>query len=83
MQVVKIIFTVMYFIVCLAIIVLAMIQSKQDEGLSSTIMGSSANSNFVEKNRGNTREGKQRKWTVIFGIILVAICIGLGTIYPL
>ena len=83
MQVVKVILTIMYFVVCLAIIILAMIQSKQDEGLSSTIMGSSANSNFVEKNRGNTREGKQRKWTVIFGVILVILCIVLGTIYAL
>ena len=83
MQVLKIFLTVMYFIVCLIIIILAMIQSKQDEGLSSTIMGSSANSNFVEKNRGNTKEGKQRKWTVIFGLILAVNCIVLGTIYTL
>ena len=83
MQVLKIFLTIIYFVVCLAVIILAMIQSKQDEGLSSTIMGSSANSNFVEKNRGNTREGKQRKWTVIFGLILVVLCIVLGTIYAL
>ena len=83
MQVLKIFLTIIYFVVCLAVIILAMIQSKQDEGLSSTIMGSSANSNFVEKNRGNTREGKQKKWTVIFGIILVVLCIVLGTIYAL
>ena len=82
MQVLKIIITVFYFIVCFAIIVLAMIQSKEDAGLSSTISGSSSN-NFYEKNKGNTREGKQKKWTIILGIVLVILCIGLGTIYML
>ena len=82
MQVLKIIFMVIYFVICLAIIILAMLQSKQDEGLSSTITGSSAN-NFYEKNKGNTKEGKQKRWTIILGIILVILCIDLGTIYSL
>ena len=82
MQVLKIIFMVLYFVICLAIIILAMLQSKQDEGLSSTITGSSAN-NFYEKNKGNTKEGKQKRWTIILGIILVILCIVLGTIYSL
>lgn len=82
MQVLKIIFMIIYFVICLAIIILAMLQSKQDEGLSSTITGSSAN-NFYEKNKGNTKEGKQKRWTIILGIILVILCIVLGTIYSL
>ena len=82
MQIVKSICIVIYFIVCLALIILAMIQSKEDEGLSATITGTSAN-NFFEKNKGNTKEGKQKKWTVILGIILVVLCIVLGAIYSI
>ena len=82
MQVLKSVLMIIYFIVCFAIVVLAMMQSKEDAGLSSTITGSSAN-NFFEKNKGNTREGKQKKWTIIFGIILVILCLSLGTIYML
>lgn len=82
MQVLKIILTIIYFIVCLAIIVLALMQSKEDAGLSSTITGSSTN-NFFDKNKGNTREGKQKKWTIIFGIIFAILCIVLGTVYML
>lgn len=82
MQVLKTILTILYFVVCLAIIILVMIQSKEDEGLSSTITGSSSN-NFFEKNKGNTKEGKQKRWTIILGIILVILCIALGTIYML
>ena len=76
MQIVKGILIVIYFIVCVATIILALIQSKEDAGLSSTITGTTTN-NFFEKNKGNTKE----KWTVIFGIILVVLCIALGPIY--
>ena len=60
MQVVKIILVVVDLIICLALTILAMVQSKDDAGLSSTITGSSAN-NFFEKNKGNTKEGRQKK----------------------
>lgn len=82
MQIVKGILIVIYFIVCLALIILAMIQSKDDAGLSSTITGTTSN-NFFEKNKANTKEGKQKKWTIIFGIILVVLCIALGAIYSI
>ena len=54
MGIVKGIFIVIYVIVCLALIVIAMLQSKEDAGLSGTISGSST-SNFYEKNKGRTR----------------------------
>lgn len=82
MQVLKIILIVIYFVVCLAVIVFTMMQSKEDEGLSSTITGSSSN-NFYEKNKGNTREGKLKKWTIISGVALVLLCVALGTVYGL
>lgn len=82
MQIVKGILIVIYFIVCLALIILALLQSKEDAGLSSTITGNSTN-NFFEKNKANTKEGKQKKWTVILGVILVVLCIGLGAIYSI
>ena len=82
MQIVKGIIIGIYFIVCLALVILAMVQSKEDEGLSAKITGTSAN-NFFEKNKGNTKEGKQKKWTVILGIILVVLCIILGAIYSI
>ena len=82
MQIAKGILIVIYFIVCIALIILAMVQSKDDAGLSSTITGSSSN-NFFEKNKANTKEGRQKKWTIILGIVLAVLCIGLGTIYTL
>ena len=52
-----------YVIVCFALIIVAMMQSKDDSGASATITGSS--SNFYEKNKGRTKEGKMKRWTII------------------
>ena len=80
MQIAKIILVVVYFIICLALIILAMMQSKDDAGLSSTITGSSTN-NFFEKNKGRTREGKLKRWTIISGVAFVIVTIALSIIY--
>ena len=82
MQILKTIFIIIYFIVSFILIVLAMMQSKEDAGLSSTITGSSSN-NFFEKNKGNTKEGRQKRWTIILGIVLMLLCLVLATIYGL
>ena len=80
MQVVKIILVVVDLIICVALTILAMIQSKDDAGLSSTITGSSTN-NFFEKNKGRTKEGMQKKWTIILGVAFVIVTIALSIIY--
>ena len=80
MQIVKIIWIVVDLIICVALTILAMIQSKEDAGLSSTITGSSSN-NFFEKNKGRTKEGKQKKWSIILGIAFVIVTIALSIIY--
>ena len=80
MEIARIILTVIYFIVALAVIILALIQTKEDAGLSSTITGSSTN-NFFEKNKGRTKEGKQKRWTIILSVVFVILTISLGILY--
>lgn len=80
MQVVKIILVVVDLIICLAVTILAMMQSKDDAGLSSTITGSSTN-NFFEKNKGRTREGMLKRWTIILGVVFVIVTIATSIIY--
>ena len=80
MEVVKWILIVIYLIVALALIILTLIQSKDDAGLSSTITGSSTN-NFFEKNKGKTKERKQKRWTVILSIVFAILTIVLGVLY--
>lgn len=80
MQIIKAILIALYIIVSLVLIILALIQTKEDAGLSSTITGSSTN-NFYEKNKGRTKEGKQKKWTIILAIIFTILTIVLGILY--
>ena len=80
MEIVKGILIVIYFIVAIALIILTLIQSKEDEGISSTITGSST-SNFYEKNKGRTKEGKQKRWTIILAVVFAILTIAVGIIY--
>lgn len=80
MVVLNIILTIIYIIVCLILIILTLLQTKEDPGLSSTITGSST-SNFFENNKGRTKEGRMKKWTVILAILWAILSIGLSIIY--
>ena len=80
MEIVKNILIVVYFIVSLIVIVLALIQAKEDQGLSSTITGSSTD-NFYEKNKSRTKEGKQKRLLIILTVVFVILTIALGIMY--
>lgn len=80
MGIVKGILIAIYLVIALILIVLTLIQTKEDPGLSSTITGSSTN-NFYEKNKSRTKEGKQKKWTVILSVVFVVLTIALGIVY--
>ncbi len=80
MNIVRTILTVIYFVVALVVIILALIQTKDDAGLSQTITGSSTN-NFYEKNKGRTKEGKQKRMMIISSIVFGVLTIVLGILY--
>ena len=80
MEVIRTILTVIYFIIALVVIILALIQAKDDAGLSQTITGSSTN-NFYEKNKGRTKEGKQKRLMIISSIVFGILTIVLGILY--
>ena len=80
MDFLRTILTVIYFIVAFVVIILALVQSKEDEGLSSTLTGSSTN-NFYDKNKTRTKTGKLKKWTIILSVIFAILTIVLGILY--
>ncbi len=80
MEILKYIILVIYIIVCVALIILAAMQNSDKSGASGTITGSSTN-NFYEQNKGRTREGKLKRWTIILGIVFVVLAIALGILY--
>lgn len=80
MEIVKYIIVGIYLINCLALIIVTMIQSKDDSGASGAITGSSTG-NFFEKNKGRTKEGRLKRWTVILGVAFAVLTLVLGIIY--
>lgn len=80
MAIVKGILIAVYIIVAIILIILTLMQTKDDAGLSSTITGSSTN-NFYEKNKGRTKEGKLKRWTIILSIVFAVLTITLGIVY--
>ena len=75
MQVLKYILVAVDIIVCLVLTILCLIQSKDDEGLSSTITGSSTG-NFYE-----TKQGKMKKATIISAVLFVILSVATSILY--
>ena len=80
MEVLKYVLLAIYLVVCVALIIVATIQTKDSSGASGTITGSSTN-NFYEKNKGRTKEGKMKRLTIILGITFAVLSLVLGIIY--
>lgn len=69
-----------YIVICLVLIVLVLKQTKDDSGASGTIVGGSS-SNFYEKNKGRTKEGKLKRATIILMVLFFILSITLEIIY--
>ena len=82
MQVLKVILIIVDIILALGVIILVMLQHKDDQGASGTITGAAAN-NFLDKNKGRTREGRLKRMTIIFGIVFAIVTVALNVVYPL
>lgn len=82
MNILRNIVTAVYIINTLILVIICLMQSKDDEGASGAIVGGSSSS-FYEKNKGRTKEGMLKKWTIILGISFVVLAIVLGILYML
>ncbi len=80
MEVLKYIVLGIYLVICVALIIIATIQTKDSNGASGAITGSSTN-NFYEKNKGRTREGKLKRLTIILGVLFAVLSIVTGILY--
>lgn len=70
------ILTIVYALCCIVIIVLVLLQKSDKSGASETIVGSSG-SNFYEKNKGRTREGRLKNLTILFSVVFIVLTIVL------
>ena len=80
MEILRNILAVINIILAVVITILATIQTKDSDGASGTITGSST-SNFYEKNKGRTKEGMLKKLTIFFSVLFVILTITLTILY--
>jgi len=76
----KTLLIIIYAIVAVILTILTLTQSKEDSGVSGTIVGGSSDS-FYDKNKGRTKEGKLKRLTIILGVAFIILAIVLGIFY--
>ena len=79
-DVMKTFLIVIYAIVAVILTILTLTQSKEDSGVSGTIVGGSSDS-FYDKNKGRTKEGKMKRLTIILGVAFIILAILLSIFY--
>lgn len=67
--------TIVFIIICLALIVVVLMQEGKDAGFGTF---SGQVDSYVKKNRGRTREGRLERLTVVLGVLFFALAIGLS-----
>ncbi len=80
MEIIKTILMLVYVVVAIVLIILTLIQSKDSSEVTSTITGSSSN-NFYNQNKGRTKEGKMKKWTITLGVAFAVLAVVLSIFY--
>ena len=79
-EIIRNIVLVIYVLVCVILIVLATIQTKESNGASQTVTGAAAN-NFYESNKGRTKEGKLKRMTIVSGVLFVILAVALSILF--
>lgn len=80
MGVVATILKILLILVCLAMIVLVMMQEGNENGLSSSIAGGMSETSYAAKNSGRTKEGQLKKYTRILLAAFMVIALVLNII---
>lgn len=76
MAVLKGILTVVFLIICVALVVIVLLQEGKSAGLTGSISGASGT--FWEKNKGRSMEGKLEKITKYGAILFLVLALVLN-----
>ena len=71
--------TIVYLLICVAIVVIVMFQDSKSEGLGAALAGGSAGkSSYWSKNKGRSKEGMLNKLTIVLAFLFIALSIVLS-----
>ncbi len=72
--------TIIHIVVAVCLIVVVLLQSGKDAGLSGTIAGSNSDS-FLGKNKGRTLNSILEKWTAILAVLFIILSVVLAVVF--
>ena len=71
--------TIVYLLICVAIVILVMIQDTKSEGLGAALAGGTAGkSSYWSQNKGRSKEGMLNKLTILLAFLFIALSIVLS-----
>ena len=76
MAVLRVIVTVLYVLICIALVVLVLFQESKTQGLSGTINGVAET--YWGKNKGRSMEGTLEKGTKILAALFIVLSVVLN-----
>lgn len=83
MEIAKNILIVLYFIVCIALILTTVLQTKDSRNSMEDIAENPRANKYYDKNKSRTKTGRAQKNTIILGILFAILTVTLGIIYVL
>ncbi len=83
MEMARNILIVIYIIVCGALIITTVLQSKDNRNMIEDASENPRANKYYEKNKSRTKTGKIQKNTIILGIIFAILSVVLGIMYVL
>ncbi len=83
MEIAKNILIVLYFIVCVALIITTVLQNKEDRNSMEDVAENPRANKYFEKNKSRTKTGRIQKNTIILGVLFIILTIILGIMFVL
>lgn len=78
MNIIAIILSIVFIVACVGLVVIILLQSGRNAGLSGSVSG--MGDTYWSKNKGNSAEGKLEKYTKILGAVFIIVAIVLNVV---
>ena len=72
----KTVIMIAFILICIALIILVMIQEGKSDGLSGAMSG--MGNSYWDKNKGRSMEGNLVKWTAAFVVVFLVLTVVLN-----
>ncbi len=76
---IKTIITIVYVIICIALVILVLSQEGKSTNLTSSITGGGYDNSYWSKNKGNSKDAVLKKITTVLGVLFIAIALLLDS----